>query len=214
MRLLLAGATGLVGSGLALLADGHELVAIGRRPVARAAANLTGEVQDWPALIAKQRFDAMISTVGTTIKQAGSQAAFAAIDRDAVVALAKAARAGRCPRVLMVSSVGANARSSNFYLRTKGEAEEAVQALGFNRVDIFRPGLLRGERQGPPRIGERLAALASPVTDLLTPAVLDQYRSIAAADVARAIAALLREAEPGVFVHHNRDMLLAGARIA
>lgn len=212
MRIVLAGATGLIGGLLIDKLAGHDLTLIGRRKADSDVKQLVGSVEEWPALIAIGAYDVAISCLGTTIKAAGSQAAFAAVDRESVIAVANAAKdAGAC-HFLMVSSVGASASSSTFYLRTKGEAEEGAKAIGFKRVDIFRPGLLRGERGGPPRAGERVMMALSPFTDLLTPSVFDQYRSIAADDVAKAIAVLIDAKEAGVHVHHNREMLREAAR--
>lgn len=213
MRVLLAGATGLIGAHLLPLLSRHDVTLVGRRKAEFAGEQLIGSLDRWPDLIDGRSFDAAISTLGTTIRQAGSQAAFAAVDRDAVVTLAAAARASGARHFLLVSSVGAAASASNFYLKTKGEAEAGVRAMAFDRVDIFRPGLLRGDRGGPARPFERIMMAVSPLTDLLTPSVLDQYRSIAGHDVARAIAAALDQPQSGVHIHHNRDMLRDGGTI-
>jgi uncharacterized protein YbjT (DUF2867 family) len=210
MRVMMAGASGLVG-GLALpKLEGHDLTLVGRRTIPSAPSGTTqriGPMADWPELVSQSACDVAICCLGTTIRVAGSQAAFAAVDRDAVVAFAKTAKAAGACQFLMVSSVGASASARNFYLKTKGEAEAGVKALGFERVDIFRPGLLRGDRQGPKRPGEAIMMAISPVTDLLTPHVFDQYRSIAAASVAGAIEACLGKQEGGVHVHENREIL-------
>jgi uncharacterized protein YbjT (DUF2867 family) len=213
MRVLLAGASGLVGGLLVPKLSAHDLTLLGRRKIGLDVAQLIGPTEAWPDIIAAHMFDVGISTLGTTIRQAGSQDAFAAVDRDAVVAFAAAAHKARARQFLMVSSVGASASASNFYLKTKSEAEEGVRALGFDRVDIFRPGLLRGDRAGPTRPVERLLIGLSPLTDLLTPAVLDQYRSIAAADVAAAIASQAGRPGSGIHIYHNREMLRDTARI-
>lgn len=211
---VLAGATGLVGSGVARLLPSGDLTIIARRAVeCPGALHLTGPMLDWPRLMVGQTFDVAICCLGTTIKQAGSKEAFAAVDLEGVAAFAGAARMAGARQFLMVSSVGADADSGNFYLQTKGRAETAVQALGFARVDIFRPGLLRGERPGAGRTGEAFAMAVSPFTDLLTPGVFDKYRSIAATTVATAICALAGAAGEGVFIHHNRDMLREAATI-
>jgi uncharacterized protein YbjT (DUF2867 family) len=204
-HITLAGASGLIGGLLAARLKDHTLTAIGRRAVAGIGDQRIAPVAEWPALVATLKPDIAISTLGTTIRAAGSQAAFAAIDHDAVVAFARAARDAGARQFLMVSSVGAGGAS--FYLKTKGRAEASVRALGFARVDIFRPGLLLGERAGDARRVERLFGVLSPLTNALTPRAFDQYRAISADDVAAAMAAVVGAGEPGVFVHHNREML-------
>jgi uncharacterized protein YbjT (DUF2867 family) len=210
-RILLAGATGMVG-GL-LLAElertADNITLVTRRPVPGAGASVAqkvGEACEWPSLISGGTYDIAISTLGTTIRAAGSRDAFSAIDLDAVVAFAAAARAAGATHFMMVSSVGADATARNFYLSVKGKAEDAVGALGFDRIDIFRPGLLRGSRGGAHRPGESIAMAVSPLTDLLTPQFVDKYRSIDARDVAKALAAKVHETDQGVHIHHNREM--------
>ena len=210
MRVVMTGASGLVGGLVLPKLQGHELTLVGRRNLSGApvdAKQRIGPMADWPELVRQSACDVAICCLGTTIRVAGSQAAFAAVDRDAVVAFAEAAKAAGARQFLMVSSVGASPAARNFYLKTKGEAEAGVKALGFDRVDIFRPGLLRGDRQGPKRPGEAIMMAISPITDLLTPHVFDQYRSIAAESVAGAIAACAGKSETGVHVHENRDIL-------
>jgi uncharacterized protein YbjT (DUF2867 family) len=205
----MAGSTGLIGGLLLQRLTGHDLTLIGRRANPAASADtkqLIGDVADWPSLIAGVQADVAICTLGTTMAQAGSKDAFAAIDLDAVIAFSKAARACGARQFMMVSSVGANPKAGNFYLATKGRAEEGVKAIGFERVDIIRPGLLRGERGGSVRPVERLMIGLSPITNLLTPRMFDQYRAIDAGDVAGAMAKLVGQEGEGAFVHHNRQM--------
>lgn len=205
-RVLVAGASGLIG-GLVLGRLGNSAIILGRRRL-DAAANeqLVGPVEAWPDLIVAARPNVVICALGTTQRRAGSREVFRAVDYDAILAVAKAAKAAGTSRFLLVSSVGASTRSFAFYLRTKGETEEAVVALAFGRLDILRPGLLTGDR-GEYRPSEQLAIRLSPVTDALTPSFLDRYRSIAASDVANAIVATLGATGEGVHIHHNRDML-------
>ena len=205
--IILAGASGLVGGLLAARLEGQSLTAIGRRHVPGIADQRIAPVAQWPALVATLAPDIAISTLGTTIRAAGSQEAFAAIDQDAVVAFARAARDAGARQFLMVSSVGAGGAS--FYLKTKGRAEASVRVLGFQRVDIFRPGLLLGERAGEARPVERLLTALSPITNALTPRAFDQYRAIAADDVAAAMARVVGATVDGVFIHYNREMLRA-----
>ncbi len=204
-NIILAGASGLVGGLLAARLNSHNLTAIGRRAAPGITDQRIAPVAEWPALVATLKPDVAISTLGTTIRAAGSQGAFAAIDHDAVVALARAAKDAGARQFMMVSSVGAGGAS--FYLKTKGRAEASVRAMGFARVDIFRPGLLLGERAGDLRPVERLFAALSPLTNALTPRTFDHYKAIAADDVAAAMARVIGAEANGVFVHHNRAIL-------
>jgi uncharacterized protein YbjT (DUF2867 family) len=207
MTILIAGATGLIGGELLALLPLDAVHLVARRAVETQASQSVGAPETWPAAIAAAKPEIVISTLGTTIRAAGSQAAFRAVDFDLIHSIAQAARRAGTRQFILVSSVGAAAKASNFYLKTKGETEAAIRALGFDRVDIMRPGLLRGHRQGQARTVERLMLAASPLTDLLTPFVLDQYRSIPAESVAKAIAALTRQGGSGTHIHHNREML-------
>ena len=207
MTIAIIGGSGLVGG---LLLD--RLAAQGKADVhavlRRAVADRPGLSQhvmpasEWPAAIAALGADTFISTLGTTIRQAGSQAAFVAIDKTLLLDCAAASGARHC---ISVSSVGAG--GGGFYLKTKGEAETGLQAIGFDRLDILRPGLLLGDRTGPLRPAERIGMALAPVTNLLTPAAFDRYRAIEAAKVAAAIAALIDARTPGDYIHHNREML-------
>ena len=210
MRIVMTGASGLVGGLLLPRLAGHQLTLVARSGVANAPAGakqLLGELKNWAELVVRAKHDVAICCLGTTIRVAGSKAAFAAVDRDAVIAFAQAAKAAGVSQFLMITSVSASASARNFYLKTKGEAEAGVAAVGFGRVDIFRPGLLRGNRQGTSRPGEGFMMAISPITDLLTPHVFDQYRSIGADSVAGAIAACVGRDEGGVHIHENRDIL-------
>jgi uncharacterized protein YbjT (DUF2867 family) len=165
-----------------------------------------GPMETWPEMLSVLEGDTAISTLGTTMRQAGSEAAFLAVDHDAQIAFARASCGVGVRHFLSVGSVGAHVGSRNFYLATKGKIEAALGAVGFERLDLFRPGLLRGSRTGPSRPGERIGIMISPLTDVLTPRRLDHYRSIAADDVAKAIVAKIFEAQSGVFIHENRAM--------
>ena len=206
MKIVLFGSSGLVGGLLVPMLAGHDLTLVGRR-ASGLAGERVAEVAAWPDVVGELRPDIVISTLGTTIAKAGSREAFAAIDHDAVVAIASAGKAAGARQFLMVSSVGASGSSANFYLATKSRAEASVTALGYDRLDIFRPGLLVGERGGDPRFGERLGILLSPFTNALTPRGFDRYRAIAATDVAAAMARAVGMARMGVHIHHNREML-------
>jgi uncharacterized protein YbjT (DUF2867 family) len=202
---LLVGATGMVGTQVAALVPPAMLTILARRAthIADSATLMVASSDEWPSLIAAARPDVVVSTLGTTIRQAGSQAAFRAVDHDLVLSVARAAKDAGVRHFIAVSSVGASARASNFYLRTKGEVEAALGALDFDRLDIVRPGLLTGARSGPTRVGEALAMLAAPATDVLLHGALRRYRSVPAATVATAIAALAEAGGSGRHVHEH-----------
>ena len=205
---LLIGGSGLVGS-LVLDRLTGPVDALLRRAVA-VRPGLTQHVLPvaaWPAQATALAATTLVVTLGTTIKAAQSRPAFALIDHDLVVGVATAARNAGASHIILVSSVGANPDSGNFYLATKGAVETAVTALGFARVDIVRPGLLLGDRRGPARPMERLAMAMSPLSNLVTPRFADRYRAIDAATVAGAIVALVNSRTDGVYVHHYRELV-------
>lgn len=205
---LLAGATGLVGQEIlaGLLADGSVAAVhtLGRRLLSVTHPKLTHHVVDFAALPALPAVDEVYLALGTTIKVAGSQQAFRAVDYEANLAVARAALAAGARRAGLVSAMGADARSSIFYNRTKGELEEALAQLPFAALVIARPSMLAGDRASlgqPERSGEQIALR---VTRLLRPLIPANYRSIQARDVALA---LLREVPRAT----GRRVLLSGA---
>ena len=203
---LLVGATGMVGGAVIANADALRLTILARRETAGLLPQhklLVASPEQWGELVAAERPAIFISCLGTTIRQAGSRAAFRAVDHDLVLAAARAAKKGSARQAIVVSSVGASAKAGNFYLRTKGETEDGLRALGFERLDILRPGLLTGERQGPARVGEGIAMLAAPLTNALLHGSLRRYRSIPGETVARAIVALAGRSDSGVQIHEN-----------
>lgn len=187
-----AGASGLVGRCLIerLCADPAvaEVHALVRRPLPLVHPRLRCHVVDVAALPALPPLDEVYLALGTTIKAAGSQAAFRAVDFDANLAVAQAALAAGARRAGLVSALGASARSSVFYSRVKGELEDALAALPFEALVIARPSMLHGDRHAlgqPVRRGELLWARMEAV---LRPIVPRRLRAIAAADVAAALA--------------------------
>lgn len=200
---LVAGASGLVGGHLldALLEDARyrEVLSLGRRPLPKQHPKLVQHTVDFARLEAEALPAAQdaFCCLGTTIKKAGSQEAFRAVDHDAVLAFARAAKKAGVQRFLVVTALGANPRSRVFYNRVKGEVEEALEAMGFESLVILQPSLLLGER-AERRPGEHAAIIASRVlAPLLRPLA---SRPIEARTVARAMVALAREAPGGVRV--------------
>ena len=217
LRLCLVGATGLVGGSLVAACIGRSrfrLTGVVRReaplpPGARVELVLA-PTEDWGAVIAGLAPDVLVCALGTTRASAGSEAAFRAVDVDLVLAVARTARAAGVGHFILVSSVGADGASRNAYLRAKGEVEAAVAKLGFRRLDVVRPGLLRG-RRAERRVLEGLAQLASPLLDLLLWGKARRYRSIRVELLARALLGLALERAGGRFVHEH-DALLRAAR--
>lgn len=189
--MLLAGASGLVGREIlqALLADPSvaQIHSVGRRELDLNDARLTQYRVDFAALPALPAVDECYIALGTTIKVAGSQPAFRAVDFDAVVNTAKAAKAAGAKKLGVVSAMGANARSSVFYSRVKGEMEQALASLGFETLVIARPSMLAGDRASlgqPVRGGEGLALNISRWFGAVIPR---NYQSVAVTSVARAL---------------------------
>ncbi|QRN95133.1 oxidoreductase [Archangium violaceum] len=198
---VVAGASGLVGGSLLdTLLDSpryREVLSLGRRPLSRQHPKLVQRTVDFARLAEEPLppVDDAFCCLGTTIKKAGSQEAFRAVDHDAVLAFARAAKQAGARRFLVVTALGANPRSRVFYNRVKGEVEEALKGLGFESLVILQPSLLLGER-AESRPGERAAIVASRVlAPLLRPL---GSRPIEARTVARAMLALALDAPQGV----------------
>lgn len=196
-RVLLAGGSGLVGRELLqmLLAGPSvsEVHVLARRELPLRHSALIQHRVDFAALPSLPRVHEVYIALGTTIKVAGSQAAFRAVDFDAVVAVAKAAKAAGATRLGVVSAMGANAGSRVFYNRVKGEMEQALATLDFQTLVIARPSLLVGDREAlgqPARAGEEIGLKVSRWLGPLIPANL---RPIAASAVARALVRAVRE---------------------
>jgi uncharacterized protein YbjT (DUF2867 family) len=211
-RLILAGASGLIGTAAipALAQAGFDVHVMARRDLS-AVTGVTSHIAPanmWPEIVTKVGARIAISCLGTTMRIAGSQTAFATVDLELVCDFASAAKKAGANQFIAVSSAGASAASSNFYLKTKGQMETAVGALGFERADFLRPGLLRGERGGERRFGERMGIILSPLTDMILMGPLQRYRSIAAEDVASAICALALKPGARSRFYENEEMLI------
>lgn len=212
-RVVLVGATGLVGQAVMAEAVGRSdihLVAVARRevPLPKGARMemLLSDTEHWPDAIAAGRPHVVVIALGTTIKAVGGDKdAFRAVDHDLVLECARAAREAGARQLIVVSSVGAQFSSRNFYLSVKGEVEDKLAKLHFDRLDILRPGLLRGHREGPPRLAERLGMILSPVADLLMLGSLSKYRSARDRDLAKVILTLAGSKQRGRQIHHHED---------
>ncbi|WP_430371785.1 NAD-dependent dehydratase [Stenotrophomonas geniculata] len=203
MRVMLLGATGLVG-GLTLsrLLDDPRcsaVVAPTRRPLGVTLGKLENPVLPFDALPAAPewaRVDAVICALGSTIAQAGSREAFHRIDHDYPLAFARLVQAQGASTYVLNSAAGANPQSSIFYSRVKGELERDLRALGFNSLTLVRPGLIGGERNEVRR-GERLALM---VLGALGPLLPRAWRINPASEIAKALVEATLAPQPGEHV--------------
>ena len=212
MKLLLAGGTGLVGRWLIELAKDRQI------PITTVGRRITGEVEnelvvDFADLPILPSADIAICTLGTTISDAGSKPAFKAVDFDAVMAFARAAKQSGVRHFLVVTAVGADPDSRAFYSRIKGAVEIELATIGFDRLDILRPGLLLGQRQSR-RFVEQVLQDLSPAIALITCGPWARYASISAEKLAGALLALCHATGPGIFYHHSPELQSLGDKAA
>lgn len=207
---LVAGATGLVGGHCLdrLLAEPAytRVITLGRRPLDRADAKLEQRVVALDELgtagFEFPRATDVFCCLGTTMKQAGSEAAFRQVDFTFVVSLASLALGAGAKQFLLVSSLGATPTSRIFYSRVKGETEAAVTALPFEGRQVFRPSILIGERREH-RAGESIGAAVMRGTAFAMVGPLRKYRPIAAATVAEAMVRVALRSPRGINVYES-----------
>ncbi|MCR8644725.1 oxidoreductase [Paenibacillus sp. N1-5-1-14] len=189
----IVGGTGVVGTELvkqALESKAYSrVVMLVRKPISLTHPKLEQREVEFNKL-ADYEFmmngDDVFCCLGTTIKKAGSQQAFRLVDYDYPVQLAQIAKKQGAQRFLIITAMGANARSIIFYSRVKGELEQQLQALGLPALHIFRPSLITGNRQDR-RSGEAFAVILMKVLNPLLVGPMRKYRSIDAAVIASAM---------------------------
>jgi uncharacterized protein YbjT (DUF2867 family) len=220
IRFGLVGSTGLVGRTIMEALVGREdfrLIAISRREVklpqgARMEMRLAKPSQ-WGEVIAQTNLDVLVCALGTTWDKAGKdEAAFREVDEKLVLAVAQAAKQAGVRHFVFVSSAGANPLSKTFYMRVKGEVEKALIKLQFPRLDIVRPGLLRGRRQGDLRFLESIGIVLAPITDQFLTGHKRRFRSISVDRLVDAILGLAKTKAGGRFVHEHDGLMLAAKR--
>ena len=212
-KIWLAGATGLVGNLCLemLLADPAvgTVVVAGRRAPNRVHAKLrfvaTERFDDLAAAMEHDRPDAVLCALGTTIKKAGSQAAFREVDQVYPLRLAEAAVAAGVGVFGIVTAIGASAQSRIFYNRVKGALEQALAALSLPTVHVLHPSLLLGQR-AEPRPAERLGLLFAGVWGLVCIGPWRKYRPIRAEQVAQALARVSHDTRPGWHVYEGEAL--------
>ncbi|AOW14047.1 NAD-dependent dehydratase [Hydrogenophaga crassostreae] len=208
-RLLLVGATGLVGQSVLQQALANSairlVVALTRRPLP-SHPRLLNPVVDFDALPEAAPWwavDAVICTLGTTIKKAGSQAAFYRVDHDHALSVAELARRHGAQAFALNSALGADAKSRVFYSRTKGELERDLQTLGYPSLAFVRPGLIGGHRVES-RPAEQLGIQLS---KWLKPLLPRRYRVVPAERIAFHLLGAALAGRPGVQVLMSEDIV-------
>ena len=189
---LVIGSTGLVGSLLVneLTAKNISTIAVTRKPIKNNSYSNSLLEVDFNSAIDNKKIppcDHIYICLGSTIKKAGSQQAFRKVDFEYSLEFAKIARNMGAKKISLVSSVGANCNSKNFYLRVKGELEEAINNLDYDQINIYRPSLLIGTRDET-RFLEKLGQNLSFLINLLLWGFLKKYRSINASRLSTCIA--------------------------
>lgn len=203
---IIIGATGLIGSKL------HEILGnkADQDKIYLVSRNIPNIMKDKSVHISFENGDYSIPPdvnyafccLGTTMKKAGSKEAFLKVDLDMVLNFAKKAKEAGINRFAIVSSIGANPKSNNFYLRTKGQAEEELKKLGFERLVIVRPSLLLGKRNEK-RLGEDIGKLLYKLFKFVFIGSLKKYKGIMDEDVAKAMVALVEQGQGTIIAESN-----------
>lgn len=215
---LIAGATGLTGNELVkvLLEDPayDKVKVLVRRPLDLDHPKLEQIKTDYYRLEEYAdhfKVDDVFCCLGTTIKKAGSQNAFRRVDYDYPVALGKLAKSAGAKRFLVISAMGADARSNIFYSRVKGQMEEALKKMEFPALHIFQPSLLLGKRDEF-RLGEKAASVLAPAISPLLRGKMKKYKPIEAKQVAKAMGAAAQSEKEGVLVHSSDEIAEMASR--
>ena len=211
-KALLFGATGFIGSNLLrdLLdsPDYAQVITVVRKPLAFSHPKLNvliGDLASLPALSPQLVADEVFIALGTTRKTTPDEAEYYKVDHDYPVKAAEIAKANGARSVFLVTAVGANASSSVFYVRTKGEVERDILALGFDHTHIFRPSMILGMRtEDRPR--ERMFIAVWNVINPLLMGPVDRYRGLTGDQIAHAIARAARQQIGKVRIYHWREM--------
>ena len=207
---IVAGSSGLVGKNVLneLSINGNKVVALSRKPITDLPKNVETLEIDFDTFVIDGKLPPCINIficLGTTIKAAGSKDNFKKVDLDYNLSIAKKAKESGAKTLSLISSIGANSSSKNFYLKTKGELEEAIQDLGFSTVNIFRPSFLVGERSEK-RMAEKVAIKLAKIMDLFLIGSASKYRSVKAELLAKTMVSKI-DSEPGVNYFYFDDFL-------
>jgi uncharacterized protein YbjT (DUF2867 family) len=206
------GATGLIGGHIVRLLEQddsyNKIRVVARRPVAFSNPKVEAVLIDFSDEEAFRSAvagnDAVLCAVGTTRRKVkGDRAAYRKVDHDIPVNAARFCEETGCQRFILVSSVGADSTSSNYYIRFKGEVEDAVKKMNIPSVYVLRPSMLLGKRDEF-RFGELIGkALSAPLSFMFP----SDYRPVNAGDVAAAMVAASKKGSPGFHLCHYKDII-------
>ena len=211
MTATLVGATGLIGSYLLqeLLNDPYfdTVRILIRRPLDVTHPKLEKKIIDFndsdSLLVALSNSDVVFCSIGSTMKKVkGDKEAYRKIDFDIPVKLARFCKMTGCEKFILVSSLGANSKSVNFYQKLKGETDEAVKGSGVKTIHIMRPSILLGPRNES-RLGEDIGKAVMTTLSFLIPL---KYKPTKAKDVAKAMLVLAKKNDEGYFIHENKEI--------
>jgi uncharacterized protein YbjT (DUF2867 family) len=208
------GATGLIGSHILelLLNDSHfqTIRLLVRRPVPHKHSKIEAKLIDFEDSesfqLGIEGSDVVFCAIGTTQQKVkGDKEAYRKVDHDIPVNAAKFCKETGCPQFLLVSSVGADVHSNNFYLKLKGEVEDRVRSMQISSISIFRPSLLLGNRNENRR-GEKAAQVFMPLFSFAMIGKWSKYKPIPAEDVAKAMITAAKLEKPGVQLYEYPEM--------
>ncbi|MDA9067302.1 NAD(P)H-binding protein [Flavobacteriaceae bacterium] len=210
-QVTLFGATGLIGSYLLefLLKDSetHLINVVGRNPFHLQHDKINNIVIDFQDLSSISDSitgsEVVFVSIGTTMSKVNrDKQKYKSVDFDIIFNVANACKQKNISQLIYVSSLGANSNSSNFYLRLKGEIEEAVAELNLTSTSVFRPSVLLGKRNES-RPGEKLLQLAMPLLDFMIPS---NSKAIKAKDVAKSMFNTSKNYKSGVRIYHYNEI--------
>ncbi len=192
MNIVLIGSTGLIGSHLLelYLSDDNvkKITVVTRKAITQTDSKVHNVIiSDFSFLTDHQSSlvgEVFVSCLGTTLKDAGSKENFKKVDFDFNVQFANIAEKNKAQKYILVSSIGANNKSLNFYSRVKGQLEDHIKKLNIPQIHIIRPSLLLGHRKIK-RFGEEIMQSLSPLLSLLCQGSLTKYSPISGLDVAK-----------------------------
>lgn len=208
---IIAGSTGLVGNNILnqLCEDNHNVIAISRKPISGLRPKATELVIDFESFLIEGSLPAcnhVFLCLGTTMKIAGNKNNFRRVDFDYSLDIAKKAFESGAKKLTLISSGGADSSSKSFYLRVKGELEDSIIDIGFESVNIFRPGFLTGAGGRKRAVSEKIFMKLAKFLDLVLIGSARKYRSINAEVLARKMVSTLKS-KPGVNYYYYDDFI-------